>query len=177
MKVNMVYEPARDYFGDIKKHLGYDLSKWKNFTWDITNYPEEKLGDVYRKADVFVAPTKGEGWGITIHEAKACGLPVIVPKNKYAGYMDFCKDNDTLFIGIDREEEVDSRLMGHLYSGSKWHIPSTDELIDMMHWCYKYKDEARRIGLKGSKVVHKDWTWDDASIRMIKEFKRRGMYK
>lgn len=177
MKVNMVYEKPRDYFADIKKHLGYDLSKWKNFTWDITNYHERELGDVYRNADCFVMPSKGEGFGITAMEAKACGLPIIIPRNRYSGYMDFCNDNDTFFIKIDREEEVDSRLMGHLYSGSTWHIPSTEDLIEQMHWCANYPKEAKKKGTRASKFVHKDWTWDDASIRFIKELKKRGMYK
>lgn len=177
MKVNMVYEAERDYFKDIKEKVGYDVSKWKNFTWDTTDYPEEKLADVYRNADCFVSPTKGEGWGITIMEAMACGLPVIVPRNKYAGYMDFCNDRNCVFIDIDREEEVDSRLMGHFYSGSKWHIPSTKSLISMMKLCASDPAHLRKIGKKAANDMKREWTWDDASHRLVEELKRRGMYE
>jgi glycosyltransferase involved in cell wall biosynthesis len=179
MKVNMAYEQKRDYFADIKKHLGYDLNIWKNFTWDVTNYPDEALPGVYHKGDVFVAPTKGEGFGITIAEAMGCGLPVIVPFNLFSGHMDFCypnKNPKAIFIKIDRAEEVDSRLMGYLYSGSNWHIPSTDDLIEKMWWCFNNRKKAKKIGEAGRKEIHENWTWDAASHRLVEELKRRGMY-
>jgi glycosyltransferase involved in cell wall biosynthesis len=35
----------------------------------------------YFCADAFVTTTLGEGWGLTISEAAACGLPVVAPRN------------------------------------------------------------------------------------------------
>lgn len=180
MKLNMVYEEQpRDIYADIKKHLGYDLTQWKNVIIDDVNYPEEELPKIYKNADVFVSPTKGEGFGITIAEAMSTGLPVIVPFNEYAGYMDFCYPNNVkkaIFIRIDHTEEIDSRLMGHLYSGSKWHIPSTEHLIQQMWSCYKNKEKVKKIGLDGREEIVKNWTWDSASFKLVTELKRRGIY-
>jgi glycosyltransferase involved in cell wall biosynthesis len=39
--------------------------------------PEEELCDYYNLCDVFVMPSKGEGFGIVFLEALACGKPVI----------------------------------------------------------------------------------------------------
>ena len=39
----------------------------------------EQLAEKYQCADVFISTTKGEGWGLTITEAMACGIPVIAP--------------------------------------------------------------------------------------------------
>ena len=113
----------------------------------------------------------------TITEAMACGIMPIVPNNRYSGHMDFCNKNNSMFIDIDRVEEVDSRLMGHLYSGSKWHIPSTDHLIAQMRWCVDHPRLVKAKGKRASKDVMKNWTWDHASDRLVKELKRRGMYK
>lgn len=40
---------------------------------------EELLRAVYCSFDVYLTTTQGEGWGLTTHEAMACGVPCVVP--------------------------------------------------------------------------------------------------
>lgn len=42
----------------------------------------ETLGDWYRHADVLVAASRHETFGLAIAEALACGLPVVIPRNE-----------------------------------------------------------------------------------------------
>jgi len=43
--------------------------------------PREKLKLVYSSLDVFWKPCASEGWGLTLHEAMACGIASIVPRS------------------------------------------------------------------------------------------------
>ena len=43
-----------------------------------TNIPQNLLAAVYTASDVLLAPSMGEGFGIPVVEAQACGTPVIV---------------------------------------------------------------------------------------------------
>jgi glycosyltransferase involved in cell wall biosynthesis len=48
---------------------------------------EAALASLYRACDVFVAPYRGEGFGLPILEAMACGLPVIVTAAGASGFF------------------------------------------------------------------------------------------
>ena len=45
---------------------------------NILGFPSSYMVDVYRAADVLLSPSMGEGFGLPILEAQACGCPVIV---------------------------------------------------------------------------------------------------
>jgi len=47
---------------------------------------EGDMAQIYNAADVFLSTATGEGWGLPIHEAMACGIPVVVPN--FGGYME-----------------------------------------------------------------------------------------
>jgi len=41
-------------------------------------FPHDKMAAIYSSLDVLLAPSAGEGFGIPVVEAQACGVPVIV---------------------------------------------------------------------------------------------------
>lgn len=45
--------------------------------WSVMGYPDAYMAHIYSAADVLVSPSMGEGFGLPIVEAQACGCPVI----------------------------------------------------------------------------------------------------
>jgi glycosyltransferase involved in cell wall biosynthesis len=48
------------------------------YLFDTGQFSDEHMADVYRAMDVLLSPSMGEGFGIPILEAQACGTPVLV---------------------------------------------------------------------------------------------------
>jgi glycosyltransferase involved in cell wall biosynthesis len=59
--------------------------------------PYSYLPKYYALADVFVHPAIQEPWGVSVNEAMACGLPVIVSDRVGAAY-DLVQDGENGFI-------------------------------------------------------------------------------
>jgi glycosyltransferase involved in cell wall biosynthesis len=60
---------------------GYDARYWPVF------FPEHRLATFLSAFDVLLAPFRGEGFGIKLLDAMACGVPVIAPH--FGGPVDF----------------------------------------------------------------------------------------
>jgi len=59
----------------------------------------DQVADLYRSCDVFVFPTKGEGWGFPLIEAAASGMPIItVP---YSGHTEFLSTIPDSVVPVD----------------------------------------------------------------------------
>ena len=53
---------------------GEDIPEYAEFKMNPTR---EELKDIYLSSDVFIFPSKSEGWGLTVVEAMACGCVVV----------------------------------------------------------------------------------------------------
>jgi glycosyltransferase involved in cell wall biosynthesis len=59
----------------------------------------DKVADLYRGCDVFVFPTKGEGWGFPLIEAAASGMPIITVA--YSGHTEFLNTIPDSVLAVD----------------------------------------------------------------------------
>lgn len=72
--------------------------------------PYSELPKFYGLADVFVHPAVGEPWGVSVNEAMACGVPVIVAEGVGAGY-DLITEDVTGYVFPDRDSVALARKL------------------------------------------------------------------
>ncbi|WP_427913607.1 glycosyltransferase [Ramlibacter sp. MMS24-I3-19] len=121
-----------------------------------------ELGVLYRSADCFVLPTRGEGWGMPILEAMACGLPVIA--TNWSSQTDFMTPSNSLPLEV--ESLIPAVAKCPYYEGFRWANPSYEHLRAQMRWVYEHQDEARAIGDRAAQDAARLWSWDSAAKRI-----------
>ena len=87
-----------------------------------------EVGSLYKHPTVkaLVSLTRGEGYGLPILEASACGLPVIA--TGWSGHTEFLSHGKYIDIGFKLDVVHPTRVDGKLFvSGSKWAYPSEDD--------------------------------------------------
>ena len=78
---------------------------------------EEEITDHYQLADLFIMPSKKEGFGIVFIEAMACGLPVIAGNQD--GSVDALKNGELgMLINPENKDEMLEKLEMVLNSNS-----------------------------------------------------------
>lgn len=99
----------------------------------------KELPGLYKAADAFVLPSRGEGWGRPHVEAMSMGLPVIA--TNWSGSTEFLLENASLPLRIDGLEPVENGPKGH-----QWAKPSEAHLRELMRWAAEHRAEARSLG-------------------------------
>ncbi len=132
-----------------------------NIMFDSNYRAEEKLVDYYQKADCFVAPTRGEGFGLTILNALACGLPVIVTKDNNSGHMDFCKDNPSvLWVDVEKMKQADPNFY---VEGNLLAEPNLETLRKQLRYAFENR---KNINTKLGSEMARQWTWEKSAIKI-----------
>jgi GT2 family glycosyltransferase len=120
-----------------------------------------QMGALYRSADCFVLPSRGEGWGMTALEAMACGLPTIA--TSWGGMADFLHDG----VGYPLDWRlVPAEARCPYYDGFEWAEPDADHLRAQLRHVYEHPEEARAKGLAAAAEVAASLTWDHAAARV-----------
>jgi len=84
----------------------------------------EAMAEMYRASDVLLAPSKGEGFGIPVVEAQACGTPVIVSA--------FSAQPELVGDGWLVDGELDFDTAQH----AAWFRPSIGSIADALEQSY-----------------------------------------
>jgi len=165
LKISTFFEIGKNYADIIKTLLGHDNPK---IMINDQYVPEKELVQYYQKSDCFVAPTRGEGFGLTMANAMACGLPMIATKDVNSGHMDFCKKEFTYFIDSKETKQAD---LNFYVPGNMLAEPDFESLKKQMRYVYENQKEAGEKGMKGSKFVRENFSWKESAKKLMEELK------
>ena len=128
--------------------------------------PPESLPSLYTACDCLVLPYRGEGYGLPVVEAMACGLPVMVTAG--GATDDFVRDDFGFRIPSTRQ------IFGNEISGLKlvkpgWLLePDGAVLGERMKWVAAHTDEAKQRGNLAREHAVKFCSWENAAQIVLK---------
>lgn len=126
-----------------------------------------QMSTLYRSCDCFVLPTRGEGWGMPILEAMACGLPTIA--TNWSAQTEFMTEKNSYLLKI--KGLVNAEAKCPYYNGFQWADPDEEHLVELMRYIFNHQDEAYEIGLIASDEVANKWTWEIAAHKISERLK------
>lgn len=125
---------------------------------------QDVLASLYTASDVFVAPTRAEGWGLPITEAMACGLPVIT--TDHGAPLDYLGP-ETL-----RVFKVMAPIATPYFDASDgdlgmWADPDPADLRRRMRFAYENRTAVKKAGATAGRRIRSNFTWDRAAARAM----------
>lgn len=124
-----------------------------------------ELADLYRSADCFVYPTRGEGFGLPPLEAAACGLAVMQPR--HTALM------DQIYPSIDLPIygwETQVNLLGN--EGLVPALSYRGIREALLHSFHNQK-EYRALGLRAAEEVKAKYTWKHTAEKLTAVLEKR----
>lgn len=121
--------------------------------------PEPEMPGLYAACDVFVLPTRGEGWGLPFLESMAAGKPSIA--TAWGGQTDFLHEGVAWMLPASGLVPVDAEALREnpfLTSEHRWADPQVADLVSALHAAHGSADERRWKGTRARAEFLARWT-------------------
>lgn len=161
-----------------------DFLKSSNLTnvrpiWDKIDL--QSMSQIYRSADVFLLPSKGEGWGLPIIEAAAQGLPIIT--TMYSGQVEYLQHIKTSVIPVEFDlGEITCQEFRHFYptkdgNWGSWAIPRIDSVAKALVLAKSNLKSLSKQALTNSAIIRQRYNWSCCADFALKTLQDRGLLK
>ena len=93
--------------------------------------PQPNLPAHFAAADLFVFPSRHDGWAVVINEACGAGLPIVATRQTGAAH-DLVREGENGFV-VDADD--------------------VDSLVDRLEWCILHRDQLPAMGQRSYELV------------------------
>jgi tetratricopeptide (TPR) repeat protein len=123
---------------------------------------EEQIAGLYAACDCLVHPYRGEGYGLPIAEAMACGKPTLV--TNYGAALDFAHSGNAYLIPATVQHHTQKRI-GDIITLDfpYWADPDRDALTSLLRHVMTNRDEAHDRGVRAAEEIQARHTWAEAA--------------
>ena len=168
LRIPKVEDPLRNtHLGELEALLKEELAKPRAPEILLLEADVElnRRGGIYTGADCYVHPLRAEGFGMTILEAMACGLPVIA--TPWSGPADFLSPRWAYTLRHSRpvpEKNNNGSIL-------RYHVePELEHLVHLMRYAYEHVEEGKALGGRAASVARDRWTWKRAAVKLASLF-------
>ena len=145
--------------------------------WEIAD--SGTIVDLYRSADVFVLPTKGEAWGLPIIEAAATGLPIVT--TYYSGHCQYLKHIQSSVVKVDWDlGPITCPEFQHFYptqdgNFGSWAMPQVESIAQALQTARKNCVALKQQAVDNSEIIRTEFNWARCADRALKTLQNRGL--
>lgn len=118
----------------------------------------QQLAALYRSCSALVHPYRGEGYGLTVAEGMASGLPVVT--TGYGAALDFCSDQEALLVPASEVPLPDEHTLPPSRTGYFWAEPDLAALRAALRRIATDQVLRQRLGRAGRKAALERLSWD-----------------
>jgi glycosyltransferase involved in cell wall biosynthesis len=129
------------------------ISEFVRFTkqfYQYCNFSEENMAKMYQGFDLLLNASRGEGFGIPIIEAQACGVPVI--GTKWTSMTELIKGHGWL---VNPVTTTPTQLLSNMGIPNEW------EIAEYIEDAYNNPDKRRKYGEDACKFTRDHYDWNN----------------
>lgn len=148
-------------WAEVLTEAGLDRPDAPSVEIDLSRPSDELLLALYDRADLYVQPSWGEGFGLALLDALAAGVPAIA--TGWGGHMDFFPSGDDVLPY--RLVEAGGSIY-HATPGARVAIPDEAALAARLSWHRANPAASRGLGARLREIA-RGWTWRAAAERLL----------
>jgi glycosyltransferase involved in cell wall biosynthesis len=128
--------------------------------------PVEGLNALYNAGDVYMSTSGGEGFGLTLAESLAAGVPVVA--TGWAAEVEVVGDGGILVPPL--HDSYGEPVRYHSNYGMDWAVPDPKAFAEPVLRLLSQRSHRTSMGAAGRLHVKRTFSWDVAAAQFLEQF-------